>query len=47
MAKLALDPGLRSELHARGLKRAKDFSWNEAARKTLAVYKDILAGVPR
>ncbi|MEK7656285.1 MAG: glycosyltransferase family 1 protein [Elusimicrobiota bacterium] len=47
MAKLALDPGLREDLRARGLKRAKDFSWNTAARKTLAVYKDILSGASR
>jgi glycosyltransferase involved in cell wall biosynthesis len=32
---------LRSELREKGLKRAKDFSWEKTARETLEVYKDL------
>ena len=33
------DPGLRSQLRARGLEQAKLFNWRETARQTLAVYQ--------
>jgi glycosyltransferase involved in cell wall biosynthesis len=32
--------GRRDELRARGLERAREFSWDESARRTLAVYAD-------
>lgn len=35
------DEALRSRLVARGLERAKDFSWRRTARDTLAVYRDV------
>lgn len=34
------DDGLRADLTARGLARARAFSWREAARQTLAVYRE-------
>jgi glycosyltransferase involved in cell wall biosynthesis len=36
------DPILRETLKEKGRVRAKQFSWSEAARKTLAVYKACL-----
>jgi glycosyltransferase involved in cell wall biosynthesis len=44
MERLALEPGLRAELAARGLERVKLYSWDRAARETLAVYERILEG---
>lgn len=38
-----LDAGLRSEMQARGLARAQQYSWRVAARQTLAVYDRVLA----
>jgi glycosyltransferase involved in cell wall biosynthesis len=32
------DSGLRSQLRAKGLERAKLFDWRQTAHKTLAVY---------
>jgi glycosyltransferase involved in cell wall biosynthesis len=37
------DPGLRSDLRGRGLARASLFSWQTAARRTLEVYRSVLA----
>lgn len=37
-----LDKGLRYDLSERGLEQAAKFSWNETARKTLEVYKEVL-----
>jgi glycosyltransferase involved in cell wall biosynthesis len=34
----------RDRLVAAGLERARAFSWEESARRTLAVYRDVLAG---
>jgi glycosyltransferase involved in cell wall biosynthesis len=34
----------RRRLVAAGLERARAFSWEESARRTLAVYRDVLAG---
>ncbi|MGB9300157.1 MAG: glycosyltransferase, partial [Anaerolineae bacterium] len=34
---------LRAELKAKGLARAARFSWQEAARETMAVYRSVLA----
>ena len=39
------DPGLRRELSLKGQQRAREFKWQETARKTLAVYKEV-ARVP-
>ena len=36
------DPGLRSELRAKGLERARHFSWRETARLTLQAYKQAI-----
>lgn len=44
MERVATEPGLRARLAAKGLERVKVFSWQEAARRTLAVYEDLLAG---
>ena len=35
------DPALRAELRARGLERASHFSWEKAARETVAVYETV------
>jgi len=40
MHRLAADPSLRRTLREKGLKRAKLFSWQKAARETLQVYRD-------
>jgi alpha-1,3-rhamnosyl/mannosyltransferase len=37
------DPALRSAMVARGLQRAKDFSWEKCAREVLEVF-DVVAG---
>ncbi len=39
--KLASSKELREKYREQGKKRAKDFTWEEAARKTLAIYKKI------
>lgn len=39
MRRIVEDEGLREELAAKGLRRAKDFSWDRCARETLAVLK--------
>jgi glycosyltransferase involved in cell wall biosynthesis len=41
MNRLLTDENLRSELIAKGLKRAAKFSWRKAARETLAVYHKV------
>ena len=35
---------LRSELREKGLRRAKDFSWEKTARETLKVYEELMDG---
>lgn len=37
------DEGLRADLRARGLARAREFSWDRTARLTLDVYRSVLA----
>jgi glycosyltransferase involved in cell wall biosynthesis len=39
--KLVNDKSLRRELSVKGLQRANEFNWQETARKTLAVYKEV------
>ena len=41
MSRLLDDPGLRAELRERGLQRARKFSWQETARRTLEIYRTI------
>jgi glycosyltransferase involved in cell wall biosynthesis len=36
------DPGLAGDLRAKGLARAKDFSWRSTAQQTVAVYRQVL-----
>jgi glycosyltransferase involved in cell wall biosynthesis len=43
MARLWSDETLREDLRARGRERAAQFSWERAARETLAVYREALA----
>src|SRR3990172_11087686 len=41
LQRVLTDPSLRAELCARGLARARQFTWEAAARKTLAVYQAV------
>jgi len=43
IARVSRDAGLRAELAARGLVRAAGFSWERAARETLAIYRRVLS----
>lgn len=43
LAALLSDPGRRRELSEKGLQRARDFTWQRCARKTLQVYAEVLA----
>lgn len=47
IARLVDDPGLRARLRARGLERARMFSWGETARLTLRVYERVVAANKR
>lgn len=42
MKKLALDPDIREDLSAAGLKRAECFSWKKCAEETMRVYSSLL-----
>jgi glycosyltransferase involved in cell wall biosynthesis len=42
LKRLIEEPDLRSVLRARGLDRASEFTWDNAVRKTLAVYSELL-----
>jgi glycosyltransferase involved in cell wall biosynthesis len=42
LAALADNPSLREELRTRGRERAREFSWEAAARRTLEIYADVL-----
>jgi glycosyltransferase involved in cell wall biosynthesis len=42
MLEIAEDPKLREKLTEKGLKNVKRFSWDEAAQKTLEVYRELL-----
>ena len=44
IVRLATDEAARAEFSALGRKRALDFSWDKAARRTLDVYAAALAG---
>ena len=43
MGRLLSDDALRTDLRARGLERAKQFSWQRTARETLSVYESAAA----
>jgi glycosyltransferase involved in cell wall biosynthesis len=43
LERLLTDAALCDQLRTRGLRRAAAFSWGEAARRTLAVYRDVVA----
>ncbi len=43
LTRLSRDATLRSDLRARGLARAAQFTWSQAARQTLAAYQRVLA----
>lgn len=43
MAAVAFDPAARARMKADGLERCKVFSWDEAARKSLAAYEAVYA----
>jgi len=43
MVRIFRDASLRESLRAKGFERARQFTWERAARQTLAVYKDVCA----
>jgi glycosyltransferase involved in cell wall biosynthesis len=45
LARLLAEPSLAKELRDKGLERAKQFSWSEAARRTLEIFRKV-HGVP-
>lgn len=47
MASLLRNGSLRESLKERGIRRAREFSWKETARKTLEEYEGVLDGCPR
>ncbi len=44
MRQVLEEPGLAEDLRQRGLQRAAGFTWEETARRTIAVYEQVLAG---
>jgi len=42
MRRILEDEALTAELRAKGLARAKEFSWERTARETIAVYEKVL-----
>ena len=42
MREVHADAPLRARLRARGIARARDFSWDDAAARTLAIYREVL-----
>jgi len=46
MRQLATDPLLRTDLRGRALSQAAKFSWQSAARETLACYREVLNAPP-
>ncbi|MBU0494107.1 MAG: glycosyltransferase family 4 protein [Chloroflexi bacterium] len=42
LGRVLQDEALRQDLHHRGLARAAEFSWDRAARETLAVYRQVM-----
>ena len=46
MERVLIDKHLRAELRAKGLERAKQFTWERAAQETLEVYREVLRCPP-
>ncbi len=46
MRDLISDAEMRQDLSVRGVERAKDFTWDETARRTLNAYEQLLSGPP-
>ena len=46
MHRLLTDNALHAELREKGLQRARTFSWEKAAQRTLAVYRQVVAARP-
>jgi glycosyltransferase involved in cell wall biosynthesis len=46
LQRLAAEPQLRARLSEAGRRRSESFSWSDCARRTLAVYREVLAGSP-
>ncbi|MBN2588132.1 MAG: glycosyltransferase family 4 protein [Candidatus Fermentibacteraceae bacterium] len=44
--RMATDESMRAELKEKGLRRNREFSWENAARQTLEVYRSVLEGEP-
>jgi len=44
IAKILRDPDLAEDLRRAGLKRAKEFTWERTARRTVACYREALTG---
>ena len=44
MCRVLTDKVLRETLRSKGLEQAKLFSWEETARQTLRVYREVSAG---
>ena len=42
LRRLAGDEGLREELAAKGVERAREFSWERAVEKTWEVYRELM-----
>ncbi len=42
MERALTDEALRAFLRARGLERARQFTWEEAAKRTVEVYRQVL-----
>jgi len=42
MLNFSKDGNMREEFRKKGLMRARDFSWEDAAKKTMAVYKQVI-----
>jgi len=42
LAQVASDESLRAKMRADGLEKVKQFPWSETARKTLAIYREVL-----
>jgi len=47
MCRVLVDGQLREDLRARGLARARRFSWEKTARETVAVYREVLGHTAR
>ncbi|MDI3488683.1 MAG: hypothetical protein PWR26_1400, partial [Methanosarcinales archaeon] len=45
MERVLTDESLREDMRRRGLERARQFSWDEAARQTMEVYREVEGGL--